>query len=87
VLGVACVSFTLGTYAKDVSVADAKSDENTAGFFINESMTFHAFVDDIQKPWKTDLGGHLVPAQQAAIKLMEELKAGREWCRSVSKGK
>ena len=84
-LGVACLSFTLGTYAKDVSISDAKHDENTVGYFINETMAFHTFVEDIQKGWKTDLGGHLAPAQQAASKLMEELKAGREWCRSVTK--
>jgi hypothetical protein len=51
-----------------------------------DPLTFHAFVDDLQKPWKTDLGGLLAPAQQAANKLMEELKAGREWCRWVIKG-
>jgi hypothetical protein len=85
-LGVACLSFTLGTYAKDVNISDAKHDENEADALLNDDFKVSTFIAAPQHDFKTDLGGHLAPAQQAASKLAEELKAGHEWCLSVIKG-
>ena len=84
-LGVACLSFTLGTYAKDLNISDVKHDENEADALLGDDLT-PLLVRALQHDFKTDLGGHLAPAQQAASKLSDELKAGREWCRSVMKG-
>jgi hypothetical protein len=84
-LGIACLSFTLGTYAKDVSISDAKHDENEADELLNDNLKVSVVIAALQHDFKTDLGGHLAPAQQAASKLADELKAGREWCKSAIK--
>jgi hypothetical protein len=85
-LGVACLSFTLGTYAKDLNISDVKHDANSSDSLLNDDFPLSTFIKALQHDFKTDLGGHLAPAQQAANKLSEELKAGHEWCLSVIKG-
>ena len=85
-LGVACLSFTLGTYAKDLNLSDVKHDENSSSGLLAADLTVSEVVKVLQHDFKTDLGGHLAPAQQAASRLLDELKAGHEWCQSVIKG-
>lgn len=82
-LGVACLSFTLGTYAKDLNATDLKHDENSADSLLGDNFPLSTFIHALEHDFRTDLGGHLGPALQAANKLSDELKAGRQWCRSV----